>query len=221
MCKNLEEIADNWRLDSKLEDNNRYFFHTAIVEKIMQGRISYIIGRKGTGKTAISEYMINLKKNNLFTQKLTFKNFPFNELYGLSDDRHNHPNQYITLWKYVIYSTLCKMMIESPYIEPDAKKKLKSLFGDDDIRNALPNAIQKWTAVNFSLSSISVGMTKEFKDNQTSWIHRVEIMERFIRDNYSPGDGYIIMFDELDEDYKDIAIERRYTEYWRIGQKRS
>ena len=62
MCKNLEESADNWRLDSKLEDNNRYFFHTAIVEKIMQGRISYIIGRKGTGKTAISEYMINLKK---------------------------------------------------------------------------------------------------------------------------------------------------------------
>jgi hypothetical protein len=214
--KYLDEIVESWFLDSKFEKNDRYFFHTNIVEKIMRGRISYIIGRKGTGKTAISEYILNLSKENTFAQKLTFKNFPFNELYKLSDARHTQPNQYITIWKYVIYSTICKIMIESSHITQDTKDKLQRIFGNDDITKALPNAIQKWTAANFSLSFISAGISRTSESNPISWIDKVEIIERFIMEKYPPTDKYIIMFDELDEDYKDIAIGHKYNEYFSL-----
>lgn len=107
--KLLEEIED-WKLEAKLENSQRYFYHTRVVARILKGQKLYIVGRKGTGKTAISEHLVNIKEPNLFAQKLTFKNFPFNKLYELQDSGFTKPNQYITLWKYVIYSTICKLM---------------------------------------------------------------------------------------------------------------
>ena len=48
----LQEIAD-WKLEGKSEDNRRYFFHVSEVESIENGSRSYVIGRKGTGKSTI------------------------------------------------------------------------------------------------------------------------------------------------------------------------
>ncbi|HWN09698.1 MAG TPA: hypothetical protein VNO50_10595 [Pyrinomonadaceae bacterium] len=50
----LRTIAD-WKLEAKLEDNDRYFFHTSDVDLLENGSRCYVIGRKATGKTAISE----------------------------------------------------------------------------------------------------------------------------------------------------------------------
>ena len=56
----FKEIS-KWKLEAKLEDTDRYFYVTPEVESILEGEKSYVIGRKGTGKTAIASY---LKKNN-------------------------------------------------------------------------------------------------------------------------------------------------------------
>ncbi len=78
----LDEIA-NWKLEAKLEDNDRYFYHINDLKKIEGGSHCYVIGRKGTGKTAISEYLLRQKDPKIFSVKLSFKNFPFNDLYKL------------------------------------------------------------------------------------------------------------------------------------------
>ncbi|MEQ2936098.1 hypothetical protein AAAX57_20400, partial [Bacteroides fragilis] len=77
----LTEIAKRWKLDAKLEDTDRYFYSQNEVDDILSGEKCYVIGRKGTGKTAISEYLLK-KANFKFSEKLSFKNFPFNELYS-------------------------------------------------------------------------------------------------------------------------------------------
>ena len=46
----FNEIAE-WKLEAKLEDNARYFFHVREVNQIEEGKRSYVIGRKGCGKT--------------------------------------------------------------------------------------------------------------------------------------------------------------------------
>ena len=76
----IREIAHNWKLEAKSEDVGRYFYHTNEVETILAGAKNYIIGRKGTGKTAISEFILGKGKNQdgIFCEKLSFKNFPFN-----------------------------------------------------------------------------------------------------------------------------------------------
>ncbi|MEJ2793256.1 hypothetical protein WAE56_07550 [Iodobacter sp. LRB] len=211
----LEEI-ENWKLEAKLEDNERYFYHTRIVHKILKGQKLYVVGRKGTGKTAISEYLNSISEPNYFAQKLTFKNFPFNKLYELKDKGFTAPNQYITLWKYVIYSTVCQLMKNNPSIDLDSRDKLRDIF-NDDIENALPNAVERWTGFKFDLkilgSGIGFGNNKETVEfDGDNWIKRVDILERFLF-NQIGVDKYLIMFDELDEDYKDIVALEKYNQY--------
>ena len=75
----LNELSE-WKIEAKLEDNIRYFYHTSYVSLIEQGSRCYVIGRKGTGKTAICEHLSKKKDAKIFSKKLTFKNYPFNEL---------------------------------------------------------------------------------------------------------------------------------------------
>lgn len=214
--KFLEEI-ENWKLEAKLEDTERYFYHTRIVNRILKGQKLYLIGRKGTGKTAISEYLNSKKEYDYFSKKLTFKNFPFNKLYQLEDKGFNTPNQYITLWKYVIYSTVCQLMIKNEAIDLEIRNKLDKLF-NDDITNALPNAVERWTGFKFDVkilgSGFGVGGNKENSDNN-NWIDRVVILENFIL-KYIKNEKYIIMFDELDEDYKDMLEREKNLQYTQL-----
>jgi cold shock CspA family protein len=107
----INNISKLWRLEAKLEDS-KYFYNLPESDKILDGRKIFVIGRKGSGKSAICEHIINKSEYNLFSKKLSFKNFPFNELYSLENKKsYTEPNQYITLWKYLIYSTICQLMV--------------------------------------------------------------------------------------------------------------
>ncbi len=70
-------------MDAKAEDNDRYFWHVREVDLIQRGDKYFVIGRKGPGKTAISEY------------------FLFNESHARTNTRYTAPNQFITIWKYL------------------------------------------------------------------------------------------------------------------------
>ena len=106
----IETIAKNWKLEAKLEQG-RYFYNYKEVQTILDNERCYVIGRKGTGKTAICNYIVKQNAFNVFSERLSFKNFPFNELYSLTNVKFTATNQYITLWKYLIYSTVCKLMV--------------------------------------------------------------------------------------------------------------
>ncbi|MBQ0719930.1 MAG: hypothetical protein KBT88_15655 [Gammaproteobacteria bacterium] len=213
--KLLEEIED-WKLEAKLEDSHRYFYQTKVVNRLSNGKRSYVIGRKGTGKTAISEYLSTLDEDGVFSQKLTFKNFPFNTLYEITDSSYTSPNQYITLWKYLIYSTICKMLSVNKNVDLESRQKLQELF-DHDLESALPSAISKWTGFKFDLkilgNGIGLGANKENVDGENLEINkRVEVLEKFIKGKLG-AEKYLILFDELDEDYKDIIDVDNYQKY--------
>ena len=105
-----EKICNEWKLEAK-QESSQYFYFVNEVKDILEGRKNLVIGRKGEGKTAIAQYVYEQKEYNTFTEKLSFKNFPFNILYELSNSQYTHPNQYISIWKYLIYTTICKLMI--------------------------------------------------------------------------------------------------------------
>jgi hypothetical protein len=118
MPGSLEELR-NWKLEAKFENTERYFYEFAAVERLINGERCFVIGRKGTGKTAISEHILKLANYEKFSEKLTFKNFPFNELYSRPNTQFTMPNQYITLWKYIICSFVCRLMSTNARIDPE------------------------------------------------------------------------------------------------------
>ncbi len=152
----LNEIASHWKLEAKLEDNKRYFYHTNELNKILSGEKCYVIGRKGTGKTALSEYLLNNNPSEVFTEKLNFKNFPFNELYSLHNENYTPPNQYITIWKYIIYSFICRMFVKNDKINLNIRQKLNELYKTDSI-DSLSRVISKWTKREFGATILGSG----------------------------------------------------------------
>lgn len=209
----LEEIRDNWKLDAKTENTERYFYHVKEVERIISGKKSYVIGRKGTGKTSITQYIEGISDPNIFSEQLSFKNFPFNELYSLKNSGYTHPNQYITFWKYIIYSHICKMMARNEAIESGISASLKKLYAPEPI-NTLQRWIKKWTANDFAFQVLGTGGKVGFKENNNNdtWIERVDALESVIAE-YIDESTYYVVFDELDEDYKNIIDKNQYENY--------
>ncbi len=176
MDNNLLEEIEEWKLEAKLEDNDRYFYHTRVVNRVLKGQKLYIVGRKGTGKTAISEYLNNFNESGYYSQKLTFKNFPFNKLYELQDNGFTSPNQYITLWKFVIYSTVCKLMASNLSIDINTRQTLQKIY-NDDIENALPHAVERWTGIKFDIKILGNGFGVESSKNIEEKTKKIGLVE--------------------------------------------
>ncbi len=208
-----DDIINNWSVEAKKE-NRAYFYNVQEVNIIMEGKRSFVIGRKGSGKTAIAQHLCEIEQANVFSDKLSFKNFPFNILYSLENQReYTVPNQYISIWKYLIYSYICKKMISNQGIDSDVRDKLMKLYGDPSIKS-LNRLIERWTSKGFGLEVLGVGFEyeREKQGCEATWIDAIEILQQVILD-YCDESKYLIIFDELDEDYKDFHSETEANNY--------
>ena len=213
--KTLSNIAENWRLEAKLEDSEKYFFNNNQVNEIINKDKCYVIGRKGSGKSAISEHILNQNKHDIFTVKLNFKNFPFNELYSLDNQTYTPPNQYITLWKYLIYSNICRLMVQNESIDSIVRSTLEKLYPKSAIKS-LSRTISKWTSAEFGATVLGNGGTlkvsRESSRNEIPWIEKTNILEDIIFEHCDKS-NYFIVFDELDEDYRTIQNTKTTDQY--------
>jgi hypothetical protein len=210
----LNEVSE-WKLEAKLEDSLRYFYQTDDVDAIEAGIRCYVIGRKGTGKTAIAEHLLKKSEPHRFGRKLSFKYFPFNDLYTRSNDRYTPPNQYITLWKYLIYCSIAEMMAGNENIESGVRLELERLYRRE-LHETLEKRVSRWTSRSFELkvigSGVSVGLERGATPNEAPWIQRVAFLEDLILRHLDDA-RYFVIFDELDEDYKNLATEGAGDQY--------
>tara|TARA_R110000868_G_scaffold374305_1_gene638720 strand:+ start:211 stop:1650 length:1440 start_codon:yes stop_codon:yes gene_type:complete len=210
----LKEIAD-WQLEAADEDNKRYFYQLPGVSSLQAGERSYVLGRKGSGKTAVAEHVRGLHTHNVFIRSLSFKNFPFNELYKLDDESYTSPSQYTTIWKYIIYVAICGMMADNSSIDPSISGELAKYFAFD-VERGLARSVSKITDIGggFTLfgSGANAATKKIVVENDASWQERSDILEELILSHVDYSKYYII-FDELDEDYKDVFEKDMSAKY--------
>lgn len=215
MNQTLQNISNNWKLEAKLEENEKYFFNYSEVDKIVNNDKCYVIGRKGSGKSAISEHILKQKEHNAFAVKLSFKNFPFNDLYHLDNQKYTAPNQYITLWKYLIYSQVCRLMIQNENIDGQIRQTLEELYPDKKIKS-LSRSISKWVSAEFGAKILGTGgslkIQRENTSNEIPWIEKANILEDVIFENCDQANYYIV-FDELDEDYRTVKDTQTSEQY--------
>lgn len=209
----LKEIKNSWKLDAKSEDTDRYFFHVDEVESIQNGDRAYVIGRKGTGKSAIAQYLGNLRSHDVFSAMLSFKNFPFNELYALKNAGFTAPNQYITLWKYLIYCNVARLMASNEAIDLKVRAPLAKLYEPEPLEY-LAKSVGKWTATDFNFSILGTGGGTKgaVQKAEASWIDRTNALEQLIAQHVDSS-RYLIVFDELDEDYRYMHEAERYRSF--------
>lgn len=216
----MKSIADNWKLDALQESSDVYFFNYNEVNAILNNEKCYVIGRKGMGKTAICQHIINTKSHNCFAEKLSFKNFPFNDLYALQNKQYTAQSEYISLWKYLIYTTICKLMSTNENIDSAARLELQKLYPQNTIKQ-LSRKIKEWTSLEFGATilgnggSFNIDRTPIDSNKQLTWIEKVDVLEDIIF-QYCDDSKYYIVFDELDEDYRTIYDNNSIKQYERL-----
>ena len=207
----LEEVS-NWKLEAAEENSERYFFHIKEVNGLEDGENSIVIGRKGTGKTAICRYFENNIQYNRFTIKLSFKEFPFNLLYSLEDRAYTVPSQYISLWKYFIYNAVLQMMASNAAIDAQFKHNINLLY-DGNEGTYVGSVMSKWIKRSFGVGILGISGSysadEEKKPLEEIWPELIPAMEKLIL-NYADSSKYFVVFDELDEDYRN---------YWDVDQR--
>lgn len=196
----FKEIA-SWSIDAKLDDNQRYFYKTFEVDMLLSGKKSYVIGRKGTGKTAIAKFLKSHVSYDFFAQDISLKNFPFNELYSLKDAAYANPNEYITIWKFIIYMEILSLMKKNQALSSEFRKAIESILPRKPTQG-FSRRIKNITSNAFNLNAniLSYSQDSEYLTEELSWSEKVNVLEDLIVnniDNYK----YFIIFDELDEDY--------------------
>ncbi len=209
----LYEEINKWSIEAKKEDV-AYFYNVKETNLIINGQKSFVIGRKGAGKTSIAQYLIDMEYTDTFSVPLSFKNFPFKILYSLENQgEYTAPNQYISMWKYLIFSCVCQKMIVNQNIDVDVQEKLIKLYGGSSIDN-LDKLIKKWTSKGFGVSILGNGVNYEREPDvqELTWLETMGILQNIIVD-YCDSSKYFIIFDELDEDYKNFENQGDYEKY--------
>lgn len=213
----LNTIANEWTVEAKRE-NEKYHYSFDIDKDIKKGKISFVIGRKGTGKTSISERIYNTSKGEELSKRISFHNFPFNDIYSLNDNNYPSPRQYISIWKYLIYNYVCELMSLNESLDSSVTINLKKLYKDSiDSNDALGELIPKWTATGFGGEILGNGfnISGEVNVKEISWISKKNLFEKLIK-QYAGNFTYFILIDELDEDYHKFSSDEQKEQYLQL-----
>lgn len=208
--------------DSNLE---HYFLDQCYWENIVEGKTYFVIGRKGTGKSAIYKWICNKQnEKGLLISNLSFRSFPFEKLLRLTDDDFSRPNQYQSIWKYIILSEFAKQIVldqgnvdkSDSYMELIEFVNLR--FGKhlNDLHSKITTQTQK-TELGLQYRGIGPKTTSESAVQISDGLDNIsEInirLEDLILTNLANNQrAYIIQFDQLDDNYTLYVDNRKYFE---------
>lgn len=196
------EAMEDWEISASNEAIVKYFFPVKGLKAIENGKKVFIVGRKGTGKTAIAEYIIDKAKNTFdaFATLISMENFPFELLYKLEDRSYPRELRYITVWKYCIYLSLFSLMrvdettryVVEDFLAEILPKKKASLL----------------KTIKFGVSAIDAGghfeLSRDLLDEEIDIPSAVRAME----DRLSGGgltSTYYIIIDQLDDSFREMV----------------
>lgn len=191
----------------------KYFLPVPRFNDVLKGKKRYIIGRKGTGKTAILKkiFLESESKENWFCNWVSLEDFPINDFNSFRDKSFSVEVQLIPIWRFLILVELCKFIIDDQSAQPgdivaDIKQFLNTNFPDglsyDKTITTLKNSDSKLT-VPLKWIGIETGQSKG--SNVTSSIHFKKVADYLteLLKKINSDSSYYLLFDKLDEGYKD------------------
>ncbi|MGB4347811.1 MAG: hypothetical protein WBJ21_15610 [Burkholderiaceae bacterium] len=156
----------NWLPEFKVSaesdrDLMRYFVKTPLLERIIRGGRWMVIGRKGTGKTAIYEYLRQAVPDDLDgyrTIALSFKDYPWPIQRLYRESMESEISSYQRSWRYIIVVKCLAGLIDTmekqgrlPKDLKEAKQLLQKLFGSPN-----PDLLEIVKSKIFRLKSLNL-----------------------------------------------------------------
>lgn len=133
--------AQNYRRRENREFFNQLFLRTPELDKLLDPNIYFLIGEKGTGKTAYAIYLSSVGYKNVIASTKYIQETDYLKFVAMKHEKHLSLSDYVSIWKVIIYVLLAQQIREK---EPSLIAKGLSNFP------ALGEAIDEFYKYAFS-----------------------------------------------------------------------
>ena len=189
-----------------------YFVEFPGFEKILKGQKRFIIGRKGTGKSAILQ-KIRLQCDSdpqFFYVDVSLRDFPLNDFKSLGDRSLQDKSKYVSAWKFLLLVDIADLFIEHISIQNSEELDVLTEFINDNfpdgisVAETISKLRQNENKISMVLSILSGEHSSLSGTETTAQIHynrAVKTLEGIfakIRTNST----FVLLIDELDEGYR-------------------
>ncbi len=210
----LNFVDVDWGADEAKGDRNlvKYFLKIPEYDGILDGKYRYVIGRKGTGKTAIIERIREEVESNALWQgaSLSLRDFPLSLIRKLRDKSYQDKSQFVPVWKFLMLVEICKFIATDQSAEPhqevsELREFIKLNFPQEFTFVDTLTYLDKQDA-KVSITSKLLGLsTSEEQSVQTIEHVHFQKASQIIQSKLhkiSSRCQYFLFFDELDEGYR-------------------
>ena len=134
--------AENYKRRENKELLNHLFIRNDSLEKLCSPSTTFLVGEKGTGKTAYAVYMVNNSYQNNASSIRYIRETEYQKFITLKKEKHLDLSDYSSIWKVIIYLLMAEQIYE--------KEGGNSFFRKFTKFQALHDAIQEYYVRAFS-----------------------------------------------------------------------
>jgi len=91
---------------------NKIFIRNQYLDKLLDPAISFLIGEKGTGKTAYAIYLSNNDYNDTLSSTRYLRETEYRKFIYLKNEKHLGLSDYSSIWKVIIYLLLSQQLYQ-------------------------------------------------------------------------------------------------------------
>lgn len=194
--------------ESEVRQLANYFVDTGVINQLANGEKRFVMGRKGSGKTALFVYCDAEKLGNTVI-KLDFNDYAWDLHKQIRKEGMLPESAYTASWKFTFLVAVCKDWASSKNapLQKQASEFLENIYGKDDIGKleALIDKVKRIRKLKLPEINGVGGLGEiEFDEKEagpvlaTTVIAWSEKLLAFVRDNY-PAHPFTIMVDRLDD----------------------
>ena len=211
----IDITAIDWGPDEAKGDARlgEYFVEVPRYDKILSGQCRYVVGRKGTGKTAICERIRLAAAEDpcVFAHTLSLKNFPLARIRDLRDEAYHDKAQFVPVWSFLLVVEIARLVLEDCSVQPVHVREELAEFISTNFPESSIGFTETLTTLNKSDKRVSVGggwlKSESLRLGQvehTSSVHYQKVTDLLLKKlaSLNSDSRYHILMDELDEGYE-------------------
>lgn len=104
--------AENYKRRENKDLLNRVFIRDKHLDDLCKPNISFLVGEKGTGKTAYSIYLTNNNYKNTISTTRYVRETEYQKFISLKREKHLSLSDFSSIWKVILYLLMSKQVFE-------------------------------------------------------------------------------------------------------------
>lgn len=204
----------DWGEDEAKNDESldHYFVEFPGYKNILKGKKRFIIGRKGTGKSAILQKirLQSIADPASYHTDISLRDFPLGDFKALGDRSLQDKSKYVSAWKFLLMTEIANLVVTDPQAKHSPELDILKKFIDDNFPDGISMAKtvtrlrENENKVGMVLSMQSCDELERTSTETTSQIHYNKAVKH-LEDLFSKihtDSRFILLIDELDEGYR-------------------